>query len=786
MADDREEKLRAVLFREENAARNWQDSALTSHRQDSLDYYERNPVGVLSAVDGQSKVVTSEYADTIEAIMPTMMRVFASGEDIAQFTPDYPGDEQAAEEATKYIPHLLMRELDGFIRLYWFTKDALMYRLAWCAVDVEEVEEVKRRSFRDLPADQFALLSQEATQKAQDKGAEVEVEAESDQDEGKQTKASVEYGEGMPNAHCGICKHYLGGACELVQGAIAPDMWCKLFEQRQLGDPPPMGQPPMFSGTVTVRRKVKKVRLDSVAPEDGLISPMARTIDEASFVGYRKRVTASDLRVLRVSQDDIDEMAPGEIYTAEQAQRQPDVVQAADERDNLDDSERKLWVVVAYVRFDWDGDGISEMRRVVYAHAGGMPQVFIENEEWTDGIAPIVSGSPLLMSHTIEGRSIFDMVKDIQEVSTAITRGMLTNMYLVNQPRPAVSDAVDIASLIDWTPGMPIRMRQGQKPTPDNLTWVETPPIMDKALAVLQWKDTVLQKRTGITPNNQGVPDEAMNPTATGAALITSAADQRIELIARTFAETSIKRLFRLLYRAVKRASDGPIKYWTGEPGADAANPANWTIVDPTQWPDDMTLKVDVGLGASNKQQQLQQIMMVGQGQQLLWAAQGGQEGPMLTVDHLANTFRKSVQIAGFTNTAQFVNGPQQIEQAKQQAAQQPPPPNPEMAKVQAQAQADAAKLQADTQANQQKLQSDAQMAQMKLAADIQLRRDSAAADMQIAREKAALDMQLAREKAALDAELERQQIEREAQLEALKISLMPKPGNTEIKEQTV
>src|SRR6185312_12537875 len=83
--DEREEKLKAVLFREEQAARQWQQGDLTEVRELSLAYYDRAPTG--DEVEGQSRIVTSEYADTVESIMPALMRVFASGEDIVRFTP---------------------------------------------------------------------------------------------------------------------------------------------------------------------------------------------------------------------------------------------------------------------------------------------------------------------------------------------------------------------------------------------------------------------------------------------------------------------------------------------------------------------------------------------------------------------------------------------------------------------------------------------------------------------------------------------------------------------------
>ncbi|WIM14498.1 hypothetical protein [Enhydrobacter sp.] len=673
--DGREERLKAALFREEQRARQWQEGELGAVRQASLAFYDRAPRG--DEVEGQSRIVTSEYADTVESIMPALMRVFALGEDIVRFTPDNPGDEQAAREASDYIPHLFMRENEGFTWLYWFLKDALMYRLAWGAVDVEDIEEVKRTAVAALPADAWALMQAEIAQRAAMAKAEV--------------------------------------AFEVAQ------------------DDGPADGPATYSGTITVRRTVRKVRVDNIAPEDGLVSPEARHIDGASFAGYRKQVTASDLRALGLDRATIDNLSSDDLQTTEQAGRQPDVIPPAGERD---DSERRLWVVVAFVKFDWDGDGISEMRRVVYAHAGGQVSALIENEEWTDGIAPIVPGSPILMSHTIEGRSLFDQVKDIQEIGTAVARGMLDNMYLVNRPRPAVSDAVDLASLIDWTPGMPIRMRQGQKPSADNLAWVTVPSQMTDALAVLQWKDEIQQKRTGVTPNNQGVPDEAMNPTATGAAIVTSAADARIELIARTLAETSIKRLFRLIYRAVKRAASGEIHYWKGAPASDAApGTACWARCDPTRWPDDMSLEVDVGLGTGNKHQQLQNLALIAQGQKTLLAAPGG---PLaVTLEQCANTFRKMVQAAGFKNTAQFVNEPQQIALAQRQQASAPPPADPAMAAVRLQAEVERVKQ-----------QSEARLAREKLAAEIALKR-----------ERARLDMQLAREKASLDAELRREQI---------------------------
>ena len=50
-------------------------------------------------------------------------------------------------------------------------------------------------------------------------------------------KDEVDYSEGRIDAHCGICRHFLGedrswlGECELVAGSISPKMWCRLFSK---------------------------------------------------------------------------------------------------------------------------------------------------------------------------------------------------------------------------------------------------------------------------------------------------------------------------------------------------------------------------------------------------------------------------------------------------------------------------------------------------------------------------------------------------------------------------
>ena len=152
--------LLALLRREEQAAAGYQDSTLSAQRAEALAYYDRQPFGVEE--EGRSQVVTSEFADVIESIMPGLMRVFTGTDDLATFAPLAPGQEQWAREASQYVPHVLMRQNDGFRIISALLKDALMFRLGGVSVDVETTDESVTLPLHGLPDDVVDLLAAEA------------------------------------------------------------------------------------------------------------------------------------------------------------------------------------------------------------------------------------------------------------------------------------------------------------------------------------------------------------------------------------------------------------------------------------------------------------------------------------------------------------------------------------------------------------------------------------------------------------------------------------------------
>ena len=669
--------LIALLRKEEEAASGYQDAALSAIREEALAYYDRQPYG--DEQEGASSIVTSEFADVVESLMPGLMRVFTGSDDLAKFAPMAPGQEKWAKEASEYVPHVLMRQNDGFRVISALLKDALMYRLSGATVDLEDVEDKRSVPVQNLTQDAIDLIVAEA----QAQGAELVMELTGDP-----PTPPAEASEGMPS-------------------------------------------PGTFSGMITVTHKRKRVVVDSIAPEDIRFSPAARDEDKASYLGFIKRVTSSDLVKLGLTQEEIDDLSADRDLSDEAAQRNEGVLEDAERAGPLSngeaDSERPLWLVVAYIRADDDGDGISELLRVVYAHGGGTAGRIIERVEWS-GPASIALATPILMPHTIVGRSLFDQTQDLQQLGSVLTRGLLDNLYIVNRPRPVISDQVNLDSLIDWVPGSPIRLKPGARPGDNHVAWLQVPNVSAAVLSALEHLATVRENRTGVSRYNQGLDAESLNKTLGGLDRIMSAASQRQDLIARTFEETAIKRLYRLIYRAIKRAATGPVAYWPQMGGGFAS-------CDPSQWPDDMELSVDVA-GIGNREQAIGHLALVGSLQEKLIAFQGGKaEGPFVTAENIANGAQKLTETLGYKTPGLFF---QPADKVTNDAAPAPPPPQP----------APSPEL-------------------LAAQAQIEIMREAAAADMQIKREKAQADIAIAEFKARQWAEIERFKVGLKASLQA-------------------
>ena len=663
--------LQAILDNEIDNAIGYINTETVEERRQALMAYNREPYG--NEVEGRSPIVTGEVAEAIDGALPQLLRIFTQSDDVVRFEPKAPGDEEAAKQATEYCNWVLMNDNPGFeVFATWF-KDALLQKNGIVKVWWNDETDVVKEKYKNLSEEELTLLLAD-------------------------------------------------GQMEVVSQ-----------DQEQIGEVPSMtpdpmtGEPiqtlvPIFSYNVTVKKINKKgsVKVENVPPEEFLISKKARRIDDAPFVAHRKLTTRSELIAMGFDADEIESLPMYDdlTFTPERVARFPNGEQPDDP--SLDTSMDEIETFECYIRTDYDGDGIAELRRVFYAGS-----TILENEE-ADFI-PFCSICPIPMPHKFFGHSLADRVTDIQKIKTTITRQMLDNLYLSNNARMAVVDGqVNLDDMLTVTPGGIVRVKN-----PAAIQPLAVPLVAGQAFPMLGYMDEVQQKRTGVTQTSQGLdPNILQNTTATAIAMMQNAGAAKVELIARIFAETGVKDLFkRILHLVCKYQDKQRIVRMRGK----------FVPIDPREWSNEYDISINVGLGTGNREQQMAMTAAVLQKQEQLLGTMG-MANPFVSPAQYRNTLGRFIESAGFKDTNEFFREiTPEIEQ--QILAPQQPQPDPATAAIMQQAQA-----------------------------QIEIDRAKALNDIEIAKGKAQAQIQLEREKAAAQLQLKTAEFQAEAQLKAAKV----------------
>jgi hypothetical protein len=418
-------------------------------------------------------------------------------------------------------------------------------------------------------------------------------------------------------------------------------------------------------------------------------------------------------------------------YTPERVARYSQGEQPT-ERQSFDMSMQEVETFECFMRVDFDDDGIAELRRVFYAG-----NEILVNEEID--YVPFASVCPIPMPHKFFGHSLADRTMDLQLIKSTITRQILDNLYLTNNARiAAVEGQVNLDDLLTVTPGGIVRVKN-----PNALVPISVPPVASQSFPMLQYLDSVQEKRTGVSMASQGLdPNILQNTTATAVAAMQNAGAAKVELIARIFAEGGVTDLFKNILHLLCKYQDKPrVIRLRGK----------YVSIDPREWDSSYDCSVNVGLGTGNRQEQMAMLAMVLQKQEQILGTQGV-SGPLVGLSQYRSTLGRFIESAGFKDSSEFFREvtpevEQQIAQASSQP-QQDPNMQAIMAQVQAQIQSDQARAQSDIQVQQAKAQ----------------------ADIALQREKAAAAIQLEREKAAAHLELKVAEFQAEAQLKAAKI----------------
>ena len=453
-----------------------------------------------------------------------------------------------------------------------------------------------------------------------------------------------------------------------------------------------MGQPIVVPRYEVKVKKIKKygcVRIENVPPEEFLISKAARDIETSPFVAHRKLMPRSDLIAMGYDEGVVNDLPSYDDLTFSQERiARFDEGEQPDEQQSLDPAMQTVEVYECYIRIDEDDDGIAELRRIVYCGSE------ILYDEECDYI-PFHSICPIPIPHKFFGQSLADRTVDLQLIKSTIVRQSLDNLYLTNHNRVGVVDGqVNLDDVLNATPGGVIRMK-----SPTALVPLAVASTFGQAMPMLQYLDEVQTKRTGISDAQQGLdPDVLSNVTAAAVAAMMKANSGKMELIARVFAETGVKSLFKGILHLLGKYQDKPkLVRMRGK----------YVEYDPRTWQNEYDVSVNVGLGSGDRDQKIAMLQMILAKQEQIIQAYGP-SNPLVTVGQYRNTLARFIEAAGFKDANVFMN-----EITPEQDAQfsQPQPPAPdaqaqvaemlaqvEREKTQAKAQIDAAKLDLEKQ----------------------------------------------------------------------------------------
>ena len=543
-----------------NSSGDWLDSADLSRERLKATYeYAGVPESHLTP-QGVSTIVDTSTTEVVEAYTAIISDLFLSNNKLARFVPydDSPGSFAAAKDASAIVNYCLFKKNNGWELMSQWIKAALLWKNSvcrWTYIEDKkhEFEEYERISQAKLDE----LLSDENT--------EIVGELQFEND-------------------------------------FAP------------ADPLTSMQPQAELMYINVRLKKtidrSRVKLDLVPPENFRISRESTSIEEASFVGIQTEMTRSELRkhypeeTANITEwDELGDTAyAGSLrYSQEVAARkevtgQEYISGSMVENDTPLEANRLVTVTESWLNVDRDGDGIAELKHIITVGD------YIMYEEDIDSI-PLASITPIDIPFEFYGLSMADFTRSSTLASTAIMRGFVENTYLTNySPKLADPNVVDFSALQNMKPkqiiptnGSPVNAVQQMQP--------ET--ISTGTVPLLEYLQTIKEQATGMSKAAQGLNDTLYisGNSEQKLAAVQSAAQKRIQHIARRFAETGFKKLVAGIYETMRKNVKGKMMYnLEGVYGT----------VNMDSLPSNMDVEILLDIGENSNANQIQKLSKIG------------------------------------------------------------------------------------------------------------------------------------------------------------------------------
>lgn len=613
LSDESLLKMTDGLIRDANA---FIGQKIQDDRARALDYYNSKPYG--NEVEGRSKARSTDVRSTIEWIKPALMRQLYGGDSVVSIQGQGDEDQENAKIAEEWVNYVIQRINPGFMIVLTWISDALLQKNGFITCQWSEETEIKEEIYEEI------------------------------------SKEALDELENMDNYETTFIEEV-----EVAVPVMVDQLRSEVVIEKRYN--------------VKANRKMTRgdIIIDAVPPEELLTLEDTKSVKDSRFWCHFRQMPLSDVRELgydipdEVTSDPLPAMATDddEEFMARDYSDASDWAFNDDDQSaqNLDPSMKLIWFYRMWMKADDDGDGIAEWIQVDRIANRILSRTRISRP-------PLHSICPIPLPHKFFGLSYAEIIAPLEDIKTALWRQVLNYLYYTINPRAEIAaEGASEYTVSDWLNNRPNGMIRTEKP--GTVTPFHPPQLQQGVFSMFEVVDQDLETRAGVSRHQQGLDPDTLNKTAAGMAMSINEGAQRVDLIARVFAETGFKDLAQHI---IELSVDYP--EMVGQRILRLTNGKQLTVTaDAVKGSYDFV--VSVGLGAANKANMLTHAQLLMQVQQMMIQAGAGPGSPtqMVAWENLFNTVREMLRTMGLRNVDDFFTDPES------DRFRENPPPEPQL-----------------------------------------------------------------------------------------------------------
>ena len=449
----------------------------------------------------------------------------------------------------------------------------------------------------------------------------------------------------------------------------------------------------LTSGTFAITEDTSQVVIENVAPEEFLIAPQAKSLEDVIFCAHRTRKTLSELREEGWDEKKLDRIGEHDDVDLE---TDPEVLSrheniGADRgfgSGSYQDQVRSITVYESYLSLDIEGSGIAELYRIVKAGNQLLSKDKVSGK-------PFIAFVPLPIPHAFFGSNFSTKVIPTQNARTVLTRAILDHAVISTNPRYVVikGGLSNPRELIDNRVGGLVNVTR-----PDAISPMMQAPLNPFIFQTIQQLEQDKEETTGVSRLSQGLNKDAVSKQNSAAMVeqLASMSQQRQKIIARNFANTFLKPLYHKVYSlCVENEDSQKIIEMTG---------GEYVEVNPSDWASKRDVTVELALGYGEQEKEAEKYL----GMHTAFQSDPSL-AKMYTAENQYNLMSHVMDLTGIKNVKSYLTAPQDLPE------EQPDP----MQELQIQQVQQSMEIQdRQTAVAEQKAQLTTQIAQMKAELD--------------------------------------------------------------------